>query len=602
MNEYKNLKRKYGENFAKFCRENFSTILEQEGLLSEILESKFTPSHYLFEDIVSQKKQLRFKDYIMGLYLQKQGKNLASLKKQYVPSPYELMAKAGYDLFHCETNSDVLSFKKYWRDKESLCTFRNPTRINRYHIFFAVKKNAADIKPKAKPRRQDEYGTSVISLQFQKGGKNYLSIKNRYNHSVPNCDATFSNDLENIIAGLSESFELYFGFNLQGQNDFFLENYVIASDGKYYRYNYEIDNIYYCADNVLVGGNGYTKPWDKSRYILMDFWVLDLKEKTVFSYLGFQGKNLLTNEKIVSFDVKNGTQKGQRVITAKTESENTLKFVVNDKGQMIGYYDEAKVINKKAFFKNEYLECVSLPNVKEIGSYNFTHCPNLEKIYAPCVENIGRRCFENCKVQNLDFPKLVKIGGSCFVNVNELEALNAPNLEVLDENSFIYCRSLKNLSIPKIKDLNSFCFMTVPNLSEISFNNIETLGSHCFRGVNSVETIKMPNLIKTGQDCFLLAPNLQEVSLENLEEMGPGCFKRCKNIKKINLPKLEIMHGYCFYDSAEIETRYMPNIKKKAGMCFRKLNLKIQHANKKAKNKKSLRENYEIFNTQTQNF
>ena len=34
------------------------------------------------------------------------------------------------------------------------------------------------------PQRQDEYGTSVISLQFTRGKKQTLSIKNRYNHSV----------------------------------------------------------------------------------------------------------------------------------------------------------------------------------------------------------------------------------------------------------------------------------------------------------------------------------------------------------------------------------------------------------------------------------
>ena len=46
-----------------------------------------------------------------------------------------------------------------------------------------------------KPIREDEYGTSVMSIQFTKDEAHTLSIKNRYNHSVVNPDATFSNNL-----------------------------------------------------------------------------------------------------------------------------------------------------------------------------------------------------------------------------------------------------------------------------------------------------------------------------------------------------------------------------------------------------------------------
>ena len=100
MEEYKLLKRKYGESFAKFCRQNFPTILEEDGRLSEILESRFTPSHYLFEDIVEQSKEANFKDYIMWLFLQnEEDKSHAHEFIDVPPTPEELMAKVGYDLF-----------------------------------------------------------------------------------------------------------------------------------------------------------------------------------------------------------------------------------------------------------------------------------------------------------------------------------------------------------------------------------------------------------------------------------------------------------------------------------------------------------------------
>ena len=46
----------------------------------------------------------------------------------------------------------------------------------------------------------------MISIQIDKVN-NYVSIKNRYNHTVENPDCTFNNNLDNIIPGLIKSFE-----------------------------------------------------------------------------------------------------------------------------------------------------------------------------------------------------------------------------------------------------------------------------------------------------------------------------------------------------------------------------------------------------------
>lgn len=104
--------------------------------------------------------------------------------------------------------------------------------------FFAVKKNADEIKREnfTNPQRQDEYGTSVISIQFSKGTINDLSIKNRYNHSVNNPDATFSNNLENIKPGLTNSFEQHYGLNICQQSKkegAFLINAINTNDDAY---------------------------------------------------------------------------------------------------------------------------------------------------------------------------------------------------------------------------------------------------------------------------------------------------------------------------------------------------------------------------------
>ena len=195
MDDLKEIKNAYGEKMSQLCRELFSTLLETKGLLYKILTSKFNEDRFLYEDIISNNKQADFKDYIYSFIdVEKNNKRITN------KTPQELCSEAGYNLYECKTEEDIQSFKKYFKKEESLCTF-NGNRLDSHYVFFAVKKNVDDIKREnfTTPNRQDEYGTSVISIQFTKGKTNTLKITNRYNHKVNNPDATYSNNLDNIM-------------------------------------------------------------------------------------------------------------------------------------------------------------------------------------------------------------------------------------------------------------------------------------------------------------------------------------------------------------------------------------------------------------------
>ena len=58
------IKKKYGENMMKLCRELFPSILEEEGVLSKIILSNFYPNHNLYDDIIDNKLENNFKNYI----------------------------------------------------------------------------------------------------------------------------------------------------------------------------------------------------------------------------------------------------------------------------------------------------------------------------------------------------------------------------------------------------------------------------------------------------------------------------------------------------------------------------------------------------------
>lgn len=563
MNEYKNLKRKWGEDFAKFCRSNLSTVLEENGLLSEILESKFTPSHYLFEDLQSQCQEIEFKNYIMGLYFEKKQGQKAQKKKD-IPTPEELMDKAGYTLYKCETNDDVLSFKKFYQPgKETLCTFGDPTRIRENFIFFAVKKNVDEIRREdfTDPKRQDEYGTSVISLQFQKGTKNILSIKNRYNHAVENCDATFSNDPENIIAGLTEAFEHHYNLTMQGNNKFFPENYVLAQDGKYYRYNHEHNNTYYCADNVIVK-NGQVTEYDKSKFILVDDFLLDLKEKSMVhltDFLGCDPETIVPTD-ITKIDVKDGAKKGDRKIKISTKSGNVIEMLVNNKGQMIEYFNKDVVfLPSMAFEQQKYLKKFSAPNLIEMKEYCLQNSRFLEKLDTENLRIMGGSCLWDCWfLENLDLPnleqmednclklnrflknfnapKLRAIGEYCLGRVEEFQELNLPSLEKIGQFSFTRCQSLKKINLPNLENIDDMCFSYLPKVEELSLPKLRSIGCNCFQDISNVKTVDLPSATCVGNNSLQNIPLCEEINAPNLYIVNPGCFVRTDSLKTSNIP------------------------------------------------------------------
>lgn len=243
MYKYKDIeliKHKYGENMAHLCLKLFPTILQNEGELYNIIINSFYPSRFLYDDIVKHNLIIQFQNYIYS-FVNRNINYIDTDKK-----PMELLNEVGYILYECNNQDDIDKFIPFYAPYERLCTFK-ANRLESCYVFFAVKKDVDTIKREnfKQPQRDDKYGTSVISIQFTRGKCNNLSIKNRYNHTVKNHDATFDNNLDNIVPGLTRSFEQEYNLNIDNNGDRFFElpNYIKANDGKYYKYNYEINNI-----------------------------------------------------------------------------------------------------------------------------------------------------------------------------------------------------------------------------------------------------------------------------------------------------------------------------------------------------------------------
>ena len=128
--DLKIIKKKYGENMMHLCRELFQTILEKEGILSQVILDSFEASHELYNDLISNNLVVAFENYIYERLDYKIDKIVKITK-----TPKELLSEAGYDLYECHTENEIQEFKKYYSPGEELCTFRGG-RLENCYVFF----------------------------------------------------------------------------------------------------------------------------------------------------------------------------------------------------------------------------------------------------------------------------------------------------------------------------------------------------------------------------------------------------------------------------------------------------------------------------------
>ena len=499
--DLKVIKKKYGEKMSHLCRELFPTILENEGELSNLMLDNFEPSKFLYEDIIKSNSIENFKNYVYSKYIKEQEAKEVSIEE----TPEQLMAKVGYILKECHTEEEMQVYKKYYKEDEVICTLERIGRLKKCRVFFAVKKNVDEIKREnfKYPRRQDEYGTSVISIQFSKDASHYLSIKNRYNHTVEDCDATFSNDLDNIVAGLTDSFAYHYGLKQRvKQGGMGLLGYTQDVNGKYYKYNYEINNVYYCPNNIIIY-NGVVKKFDKEKFIVIDYFILDLVNKRIIDYSNTGDSFTRDLNNIKKITVIN--EQDNKIIIINIESEKPIVIKLDKYNRITGYFnDNLFEIKNQFMIHNRHLKEARFSNIKKIGNYAFYHKKLTEFYFPNCLIEIGDYAFAENNLKQVIMPdSVVSLGSRAYAN-NKIEILKfSNNITYIGEGAFAN-NKLISLTIPKNNTIiKSFTYAN-NNLIEVNFHeNVKEIEIAAF-GNNQIKSVSgIENVEKIDQYAFL---------------------------------------------------------------------------------------------------
>ena len=552
--ELKKIKRIYGEKFSRLCRELFPQILDQEGALLKILQEKFSRNcNTLCESIEENGLKEDFKDLIYTAF---DDDREEEDKKEDSRTPYEILDEAGYELHECLTEEDIQEYRKYYKENEVLCTIYNGGRLNSRVCFWATKKDVDQIEREdfEHPKKDDEYSTSVLAIQFDKQPKSRVEIISRYNHTVPNPNCTLNNNLNNIAEGLQESFakllkERGYSLNAKETMKFEIPGYTLTSDGKYYKYNLEIDGKYYCPGNIVIEDGIAKEIGNPEEVILCDYFKIDLKNKKVDS--------LIDNLKVDSFvgdltdiekiEVKKDKEKGKRlvIIYKKKEDDRTddpepIVIELDYDNQIVGYTNkELQNVGDDFLSHNKALAELNLPQAQSIGR-DFLHSNEvLAKLSLPQVQSIEDNfLYCNKALTELQLPQVQSIGDNFLYCNKALTELNLPQVQSIGDNFLYYNEALTEVSLPQVKSIEDNFLTYNEALTEVSLPQVQSIGGRFLFYDEVLTELNLPQVQSIGRDFLCWDEVLAKLSLPQVQSIEDSFLHGNRALTELNLPQV----------------------------------------------------------------
>jgi hypothetical protein len=592
INGFDVLKKKFGETAAKTIRSKIPIALDYPTEFVDFITAKIP----IKEDVTFIVDKMG--DNLDGLFriaIQKNSEAADAKGK----TPEELSKEAGYEFYKPKSNDDLIVFKKDFKFGEALCTFGDSDRIINNFIFW-LRKNDAETVLHArdltqeylkeqtegallwrnyldkkglkkddgsydlsdiKPRREDPYGTSSMSVQIGRTGRSgsgnlpigSISIKNRYNHVVDAPDNTFNNELDNIIKGLEKAV-----YGLEGVPERkeatsppdLPDNIRADNNGRLFKYDREINDNYISKNGYLR--NGIIHIIDKSTQKIFDDFLIDSKNKSV-TIITNPYKNFLPNINKISFD-KN---------TIKIQSDDGYLNLELIDGVLDRLSGDIKRIENSFLFHNESLTSIDLPLVTFIGNDFLYYNKSLQSINLPLVETVGDDfLYYNKSLKNIDLPLASVIGDQFFHRNESLENVNLPSAVIIGEEFMKYNKNLENLDLPLVQMVGYNFLNENQNLRSVNLPNIRVIGNGFISKNQSLKSIDLPLLNKVPSDFLSLNVNIEEINLPSVTEIGSNFLNNNKYLKKLNLPLVKYIESEFLTLNNVLEELNLPLVEK----------------------------------------
>ncbi|MGN0929809.1 MAG: leucine-rich repeat protein [Alphaproteobacteria bacterium] len=435
------------------------------------------------------------------------------IKEVEYEDPFVLLKKAGYNAYYADTLEKQNAIQKYFKNGEELCTFRDYTRFEYYYIINAVKENVDEIKREnfTVPKREDEYGTSVISIQILKNG-GFISIKNRYNHTVKNPDNTFNSNPDNIIDGLSYSLKKYFDVDFASTKTSLSDNYIVIGE-KIIKYDYETYG-YYIGDGFYVKNDRIVEV-NKNTEVMIDHHILNIKDKTITPIMN-DIDNYIYEAKVFQTELK---KKKLQIIKNNDKTKSIL-------------LDGKEFVN----LKDSHIIRLTLERASELPKYFLNHSRDLQYLVCPKVISIADNVLSlNKSLNYCYFPELKYIGRNFLRSNVDLEFLDLPKVEDINTSFLEDNQKLELINLPVVKKINHNFLDLNLELKELNIPKIEYIGDCFLKNNNKITVLNLPKVRNIGSDFLFSNTVLKSINLHSVEKIGIRFLDNNKVLKEIKI-------------------------------------------------------------------
>lgn len=277
-------------------------------------------------------------------------------------------------------------------------------------------------------------------------------------------------------------------------------------------------------------------------------------------------KNENTNKQITMSDVKD-LDKIKKIVISSDNIKKIGPFAFSQCPNLEEVYIKEGIteIGPGAFAECENLKKVHFPkSLRKISDYAFFDCDKLEevKINSKSV-TLGDFCFQDCDtLQYAEFPERVeKVGKSAFSYCKDLKFVGGmKDVDKIDDYAFCECDQLK-ISIPhKIKEIGNCAYMR-SGIKNWSFKDLDDneLVDYPF---NETIIIMPASLEKLGISAFEGCKGITQLHFNHdskLKEIPRGAFFDCNLMSFIEFPNEMVKIDYLAFAKCErLEEIYLP--------------------------------------------
>lgn len=399
---------------------------------------------------------------------------------------FQLAQEAGYKVIYADTLKKQNIIRSFFEKEEELCTFRDSLRFQNYYIFHFIKQGAEKLNRAdffGKESRDDEYGTSVMSLQVDKL-EGHVKICNRYNHTVQNPDNTLGGNPDNIISGLTVAIEKFLGRKIDVAKAALPEGYLNLNQNIYH-YHKEADNIYYGSDFYIK--NHRLFEINKDYQMIVDTFLIDFRKNEI--------KQILEDEII-----QDGFETCYQLMPLlKEEVASGGQLSRKKEGDLDAVYLDDRCILKA---RNGMMTYLHLKTPEKIFWPLFVEHPSIEEIYLDHMKEIGNT-----------------FDSQSFYACPNLRVLSLPELECLENHSVLHLPALEKLNISQVKEVGFGCLNYLGGVSEIDLSSCTRLGPYTLGRNNQLRKVNLKALKVLERESIVENPLLRDVLLNSLENM-----------------------------------------------------------------------------------